>query len=165
MFNIREWKEVWDGSYWVTTASSSGSAEENALRAEVEDDDCIEIFFVNDFDPEDEHGGGATWGSGTATSQIISTDANARYGIDLTHLAHEVGHVLGLGHPGTAATATKTPASTGTLMCPSGFKNDNPQINSEDNADAVQNPLLVFTIKMRSAGTDCDGSADCGACP
>ncbi len=32
-------------------------------------------------------GGGATWGCGTASAQIISSDANARYGIDLTHLA------------------------------------------------------------------------------
>ncbi len=123
------------------------------------------MFFVHDFDPQDRWGGGATWGSGTASAKIISSDGNARGGVDVTHLAHELGHVLGLRHPGDAATANAQPASTGTLMCPSGYLNDNPQINSQENEDLVSNPLLVFTLKLRSPGPDCVDSADCGACP
>ncbi len=110
-------------------------------------------------------GGGATFGSGTASSKIISSDGNARGGIDLTHLAHELGHVLGLRHPGAAATASAVPASSGTLMCPSGYLNDNPKVNSQENKNLISNPLLTFAIKFISPGPDCINSADCGACP
>ena len=63
---------------------------------------------------------------------MISSDANARNGVDFTHLAHELGHVLGLRHPDAPATASAVPANTGTLMCPSGFNNDNPKVNSKE---------------------------------
>ncbi len=162
LFEIREWKTIWDNTYWVLE-----SPEENDLRPLVDDDDCIEVFFVYDFDPQGRWGCGATWGSGTASAKIISSDRNARGGVDLTHLAHELGHVLGLRHPGSAATASAQPASSGTLMCPSGCLNDNPQINSQENEDLLSNPLLTFALKIRTAtaGPDCLNSADCGDCP
>ena len=162
VFNYRDWKTVWDAGYWVT---SDAGTEEGKLLAEVDDDDCIETFFVNDFDPVDAHGGGATWGGGTAGSKVISSDANARNGIDLTHLAHEYGHVIGLHHPSEAGSANLYPASTGTLMCPSGFNNDNPTINSQENKDNLANPLFQFAFKLRTAGPDCQDDTDCGACP
>lgn len=161
-FQYRDWKTLWKPSYWVTTDAGT---EEEELRAEVDDDDCIEVFFVNDFDPVDAHGGGAAWGGGTAGSKIITSDANARNGVDFTHLAHELGHVIGLHHPWESATANLFPASTGTLMCGSGFNNDNPTINSQENKDNLANPLLQFAIKVRSAGPDCQNDTDCGACP
>ena len=162
VFNYREWKTIHKSSYWVTTKVGS---EEGDLRAEVDDDDCIEVFFVYDFDPVDAHGGGAAWGGGTAGSKIISSDANKRNGVDFTHLAHELGHVLGLHHPWVASDANMTTATTGTLMCGSGFNNDNPTINSQENKDNVSNPLLKFAFKPRTAGPDCQDDADCGACP
>jgi hypothetical protein len=162
VFTYRDWKTVWNAGYWVT--SDAGTEEEN-LRAEVDDDDCIETFFVDDFDPVDAHGGGAAWGGGTAGSKVITSDANARNGIDLTHLAHEYGHVIGLHHPWEAGTANLYPASTGTLMCGSGFNNDNPTINSQENKDNLANPLLQFTIKWLTPGPDCQDDTDCGACP
>ena len=162
VFTYREWKTLWKSSYWVTTDAGT---EEEELRAEVDDDDCIEVFFVDDFDPEDAHGGGAAWGGGTAGSKIITSDANERYGVDFTHLAHELGHVIGLHHPWEDATANLYPASTGTLMCGSGFRNDNPTKNSQENKDNVSNPLLTFAFKSRTAGPDCQDDADCGACP
>ena len=160
VFEIREWKTLFNSSFFVTEES-----EMEALRALVDDDDCIEVFFVRDFSPQDLFGGGVTFGAGTASSKVISSDGNARGGIDLTHLAHEVGHVMGLRHPGAASTATATAGSTGTLMCPSGFLRDNPRVNSQQNEDLLQNPLFVFAIKLRTPGPDCQNSADCGACP
>lgn len=160
VFDYRGWKTVRDSDYWVLSED-----EESDLLAEVDDADCIEVSFTRSFDPEDNHGGGVTFGAGTAGSKILSSDANARNGVDFTHLAHELGHVLGLRHPDAAATASAVPGSTGTLMCPSGFNNDNPPRNSQENADLLSNPLLTFTLKRISPGPDCDDSADCGACP
>jgi hypothetical protein len=159
-FEIRDWKTLFAGGFWELSSS-----ETSALRDTVEDDDCIEAFFVNSLDPDDLFGGGATFGSGTASAQVISSDDNARNGIDFTHLAHEFGHVLGLRHPDAPATASAVPANTGTLLCPSGFMNDNPRVNSQGNEDLLQNPLLRFSLKLVTAGPDCIDSADCGACP
>jgi hypothetical protein len=160
VFTVREWKTLFEPSYWVLDGTEAGS-----LRALVDDDDCIEVFFVNDLDPVDMWGGGATWGSGTASAKIISSDGNARGGVDFTHLAHELGHVLGLRHPGDPATASAEPASSGTLLCPSGYLNDNPQVNSQANEDRLSNPLLTYSLKFIGAGPDCQDSADCGFCP
>ncbi|MBT8075727.1 MAG: hypothetical protein KJN61_04600 [Gammaproteobacteria bacterium] len=162
VFNYRDWKTIYKSSYWVTTDAGT---EEEELRDEVDDDDCIEVFFVYDFDPIEAHGGGAAWGGGTAGSKIITSDANERNGVDFTHLAHELGHVLGLHHPWVASTTNMTTANTGTLMCGSGFNNDNPTINSQENKDNVSNPLLTFALKPRTVGPDCQDNADCGACP
>jgi hypothetical protein len=161
VFEYRDWRTLFDNG----GAFPLSEAEMPAFRAQVEDDDCIEVFFVRDFSPVDLFGGGVTFGSGTASAQVISSDANARNGIDLTHLAHELGHVLGLRHPNAAPTASAVPASTGTLMCPSGFLRDNPRVNSQENEDLLSNPLLRFAFKIRTAGPDCIDSADCGACP
>ena len=96
------------------------------------------------------YGGGFTVYSGTASAHIVSTGLFTslpnsprlpsyfslsilifftEYMIDdcykdFTHIAHELGHVLGLPHP------TAGISSTNTLMCPSGYCNDNPQRNS-----------------------------------
>lgn len=166
VFTYRDWKTLWKSGYWVVdTNGNLTSTEQSNLMAEVSDDDCIEVFFIDEFDPVSWGGGGATWGSGTAGSKIISSDANAAGGVDFTHIAHELGHVMGLLHPNNAATANAVPASTGTLMCPSGYLNDNPMINSQENENNLSNPLLTFAIKVKSAGPDCQNSAACGACP
>jgi hypothetical protein len=77
--------------------------------------------------------------------------------------------VLTLKHPGqgfpTADQPHRIDGNTGTLMCPSGFNNDNPEINSQGNADNINNPLLTYALKVVSAGPDCADDADCGACP
>jgi hypothetical protein len=157
VFEWRDWMTVWNASYLTLT-----SGENTALRGEVSVDDCVEVFFVDRFSPNALWGGGATWGSGTASAKIISSDQNADFGIDHTHLAHELGHAIALMHPGSGSAKD---GSTGTLMCPSGFMNDNPQVNSQENKNKVSNPLLTFAIKLVSAGPDCTNSATCGACP
>jgi hypothetical protein len=166
VFTVKDWITLWKPQYWqVDTAGSWTSAEESDLLAEVNDSQCIEVYFIDDFVPESAHGGGATWGSGTSGSKIITSDGNAAGGIDLTHLAHELGHVMGLRHPGSSPTASAVPGSSGTLMCPSGWMNDNPKKNSQENEDNLSNPLFTFAIKPITAGPDCTDSADCGSCP
>lgn len=48
-------------------------AEQDVLR-KVSDDDCIEVFFVKDFDPAEAHGGAAVWNPGTASAKAIVSD-------------------------------------------------------------------------------------------
>lgn len=164
VFTVRDWKTVFNASYSTLT-----SGEAAALRATVDDDDCVEVFFVDQLSPNSMWGGGATWGGGSASAKIISSDENADHGIDATHLAHELGHVMTLKHPGdgfpNASAPNRVDGSTGTLMCPSGFMNDNPQVNSQWNKDSIQNPLLTFAIKVVGPNVDCQNDADCGACP
>lgn len=155
VFTVKDWITLWKPQYMVLSANEAAS-----LRNEVSDSECVEVFFVDDLDPESMWGGGATWGLGTAGTKIITSDGNARGGIDLTHLAHELGHSMGLPHP-TGAPGV----STNTLMCPSGWMNDNPKINSQENKDNIVNPLFTFAIKLITPGPDCQNSADCGSCP
>jgi hypothetical protein len=152
---VNDWQTIWDVDYWVFEALELG-----ALLAQVNVADAIEVFFVYDFLPPCLWGMGGTVGLGTAHSKIVSSDGNARGGIDFTHLAHELGHAFGLPHPDGSPGV-----STGTLMCPSGCLNDNPQINSQENKDNISNPLFTFTFKRVSPGPDCLDSADCGPCP
>lgn len=159
VFQVRDWMFINNAGLKVATSG----AEETTIRGSVDLDDCVEVFFVENFDPVDLHGGGATWSSGTANAKIISSDGNATFGVDLTHLAHELGHVLNMGHPGNANGLYDS--SSNTLMCPSGWHNDNPTRNSRDNKSNVSNPLLVWTLKAVSPGVDCTSNADCGACP
>jgi hypothetical protein len=117
------------------------SSEETSLRNEYDDANAIEVFFVEDFDPVGNHGGGATWGSGTANAQIITCDTNLP--VNLYNLAHELGHAFGLTHPGTFGNST-----AGSLMEPSGFCEDNPAIMTDENCSNISNPLFTNTFRI-----------------
>ena len=164
VFTYRDWITIWDASYNTLT-----DGEMSSLRAEVDEDDCIETFFVDRFDPQTMDGGGNTVSGGTESAKVVSSDENADFGVDLTHLAHEFGHVLTLKHPGqgfpTAAVPHRVDGSSNTLMCASGFNNDNPKRNSQWNKENVANPLLTYALKQWTAGVDCNNDADCGNCP
>jgi hypothetical protein len=143
-------------------------SEMGDLLVEVEDDECAEVFFVEKFSPSALFGGGVTFGSGTAEAKVVSSDENA-YDIDFTHLAHELGHVMGLTHPGDGNPSSLRPevtdGSSGTLMCPSGFMNEHPDINSNENSDNLSSPLFTYILQSGTDIGDCEASADCGACP
>ncbi len=113
-------------------------------------------------------GGAYTGLGGTASAYIVTVDSqidvpatgphrckNGAAGqVNLNHLAHEIGHAVGLGHPGIySAPAGVLPASypgtAGSVMEPSGYCADNPGLNSRGNAELMHSPLL------RNAGACC----------
>ena len=160
-FEIRDWMFVDEADYKVLTP-----AEREDLLPLIAEDDCIEVYFAQEFVPQDKWGGGVTRSGGRASSTITSSDQNADFAIDEAHLAHEVGHVLGLAHPGSGDTGPIMIDGTGgTVICPSGFQNDNPHINSEENGDLLQNPLLESSLALLAVTPDCEDGADCGDCP
>jgi hypothetical protein len=165
-FDVRDFVYVVNPDWKTLSGNTDGttSAEESDLMDSVDTDDCVEIFFVEAWDPEGVHGGGATWSSGTAAAKIITSDENDN-GIDFHHLAHELGHALNLAHPGDGDPGSLVDGSEGTVMCPSGWLRDNPDVQSAENADNASNPLLTFPLEFCCKDTDCTDSADCGPCP
>lgn len=156
VFTWRDWMTVYN-----PTLFNFSTSEANDVLDTVDEDDCVEVFFVEGDDGmHNNWGGGASFYGGESYTKIISSDGNVDAGVDFNHLAHELGHSMDLPHP----TAWNS-SSTNTLMCPSGFANDNPDRNSQENEDSLSNPLFTFAIKVVSAGPDCTESSDCGACP
>jgi hypothetical protein len=120
----------------------STEAEAIAFKDEVDVDDAIEVFVVEQFDPEEMWGGGATFGSGTADAKIVTGDNQLP--LNQNHLAHELGHVLGLGHPGVLEGLID--GCAGSVMEPSGFFADNPGFQCRANCRNAANPLLSAVV-------------------
>ena len=162
IFEARPWKTLVEPDLKVL----STQAEKDRLWGKVNDSDCIEVYFIENFDPADDHGGGFAGPLGAANAKVVSSDGNNN-GIDRTHLAHELGHVMGLDHPNSGSGAGWTSGNTGTLMCGSGFRRDNPTRNSTQNLDNISNPLFRYglrVIKPGSGRADCNDNSDCGSC-
>ena len=119
-FNALSSVEVVDAAR--KTASGATLADFNNIRA-AHSGAGIEVFMVeNDMSSR---GGGGTINSGSASAQIVLSDL----GTSDTLLAHELGHVLGLGHP---------PASdANTVMEPTG---------SNNTANTTRNTLANFNL-------------------
>jgi hypothetical protein len=138
----------------------NSEAEAAALRAEVNVADAVEVFVAERWDPYYD-GGGACWSSGTASAKIVTCDqqlavpcpmpaglwgcsvaAGGSCGdVNYYHLAHELGHALNLLHPGDYRSGMVA-GSSGSILEPSGFCRDNPDVQSARNCRSASSPLL-----------------------
>ena len=145
--------------YRVLDNYDSDPAEANALRAEVNVPEAVEVFVVERWDPLWD-GGGASWSSGTASAKVVTCDQQLAVpcpppvglwgcsggfcgDVNYCHLAHELGHSLSLTHPGEVR-AGRPEGSTNSIMEPSGFCRDNPNVQSAHNCRMASNPLLYW---------------------
>ena len=142
----------------------SGTDEAIDLMNEVNQDDAVEVFVVERWDPLYD-GGGASWSSGTASAKIVTCDQQLNVpcpdpcascgAINQYHLAHELGHSLNLCHPGGCESdPTRPRGSSGSVMEASGFCLDNPNSQSARNCRLSSNPLLSWSRSI------CSGSPD-----
>ena len=133
---------------------------------------AVEVFVARDMSTglACSWGGGACFSGGTASSKVVSCDQQMAVpcpcppactgycpcgsclcgAINPYHLAHELGHALDLPHP-AGSWSTSTPTS---VMEPSGFCCDNPNLQSAKNCRNAANPLLYSSLGI------CSGSPD-----
>lgn len=142
-----------NNAYRLLTNADADPAEAAALRAEVNVPDAVEVFVVERWEPLFD-GGGACWASGTASAKIITCDLQLNVpcpppcgsgscgAVNLFHLGHELGHSLTLGHPGSPGSLIA--GTVGSLMEPSGFCLDNPNVQSARNCRSATSPLLYW---------------------
>ena len=154
------------------------NAEATNLRAEVNEDDAVEIFVVREMSTALAcyWGGGASFSSGTAANKIVTCDQQLSVpcpcpvdcqdycpcggcgndestcgAVNPYHLAHELGHTLDLYHPPDASSTADS------IMEPSGFCCDNPDVQSAKNCRNAANPLLFASLCISTA---CSGNPD-----
>jgi len=153
--------------YLILDNPEIDSAEATALRAEVSLPDAVEVFIVDRWDPL-YNGGGATWGSGTANTKIITCDMQLDVpcpipaevcsrgscgAVNYLHLGHELGHSMNLAHPGDPH-GTLIEATRGTVMEGSGLCLDNLAVQSAHNCRSASSPLFTAGRSI------CTGSPD-----
>jgi hypothetical protein len=150
------------------------SSEAASLRAEVSVADAVEVFVVDHMvtSVACSWGGGACWGSGTASAKVVSCDQQLSVPcpcptactgycpcgacqcgpVNYYHLAHELGHALNLDHPGQPYGLAAV--TYGSNMEPSGFCCDNPNVQSAKNCRNASSPLLYWGSSICSGTPD-----------
>lgn len=159
-FNVLKPIYVDKGAYKVLNSLS----EAISLLSEVNVDNAVEIFVVDRWDPIWD-GCGASFSSGTANAKIVTCDEQLKVpdpnnpgsylgAVNVNHLAHELGHVMSLDHPGVVVISPMTASGTpNTVMEPSGFYADNPHQQSMHNCNNVASPL--FRLSLTWVATRC----------
>jgi hypothetical protein len=124
----------------ATRKTQGGTAAERTAILGLRTAAGVEVFIV-DNDVADV-GGAARFGPRGPDSKIIMSDR----GTSNTLLAHELGHVVGLGHPGEAGGHGGDP---GTILEPSGsHSTPNPTRNTMVNHDRMTWPAIGSTCLM-----------------
>jgi len=171
-FWVRDPVYVNNYSYKVISPSDGADPgispdEAQDLMDEYDDPDCIEVFMAERWGSGGWDGGGATWSSGQAAAQIVTVDeqldvpcSGARScrscgSLNRNHLAHELGHVLNLLHPGDSRSGMET-GTAGSVLEPSGWCADNPASQSEDNCNNASNPLIYLSTHFGTCEYDCE---------
>jgi len=175
--SVRCIKFVVNAPIYVNNASYrvlDSSAEATNLRAEVDVANAVEVFVVQRMSTTlaCSWGGGACFSSGTASAKIVTCDQQLAVpcpcpsactgycpcgsclcgAVNPFHLAHELGHAPNLDHPSGAYGLA--PSTATSIMEPSGFCCDNPDVQSAKNCRNAANPLLFWTTGR------CIGSPD-----
>lgn len=120
---------------YIEDAALKTSSDLTAIRAAYTDGDpnVIEIFFVQNSLPG--IGGGSAGAIGVASCKIVAAEPNAG---DHVLLAHELGHVLGLLHPGSGSNS-----DAGTVMAPTGSATvDGTEFVTHFMTTNIANPVL-----------------------
>ncbi|HEV7668904.1 MAG TPA: hypothetical protein VGS22_10290 [Thermoanaerobaculia bacterium] len=115
---------------------SSGRLRKGAARV---DPNAIEVLFTTG---DIGGGGGHTYSPGSARAVIVISDL---YEANPYLLAHEIGHVLGAGHPGMAGAYGVWEPVRNTVMNTPKPGEANIPVNKISNCNRARNPLLMPT--------------------
>jgi hypothetical protein len=166
VFDVQPVRTVKGSTFKTLLTGQTGN--EDGLLSQVDEQHCIEVFFIEDFIPANFYFGANSYAPAQPDAKVIVAEKPRDHNghvlpLDPLVLAHELGHVMGLGHPLRAGGLFKS--SSGTLMCAAKAGHPRPTNNSLANIQHLSNGLTSLQLQMTTAPADCAGNPTCGACP